>query len=105
MGHSGGRRAAAAAQWCRLRVLAPGAQVVDGNRMVATQYDLSFRVDRDRSPLCKKTFTKEELHDFREVRGGGACQGPLVHPTVQMSANVLYQTHVVGLRCTAGHPE
>jgi hypothetical protein len=43
-------------------------QVVDGNRMVATQYDLSFRVDRDRSLLCKKTFSQDELKEFQEVR-------------------------------------
>ncbi len=36
--------------------------------MVATQYDLSFRVDRDRSLLCKKTFSQDELKEFQEVR-------------------------------------
>lgn len=36
--------------------------------MVATQYDLSFRVDRDRSLLCKKTFKQDELKEFQKVR-------------------------------------
>ena len=42
---------------------------MDGNRMVATQYDLSFRVDRDRSLLCKKAFKQEELKEFQKARG------------------------------------
>ncbi|GAB4814909.1 hypothetical protein N2152v2_001955 [Parachlorella kessleri] len=42
-------------------------EVVDGNRMVATQYDLSFRVDRDRSLLCKKTLAKDELKEFQDA--------------------------------------
>ena len=42
-------------------------EVVDGNRMVATQYDLSFRADKERSTLCKKTLTGDDLAAFRKA--------------------------------------
>lgn len=42
-------------------------QVVDGNRMVATQYDLSFRADKERSTLCQKRLTGDDLTSFRKA--------------------------------------
>ena len=45
----------------------PCAQVVDANRMVATEYDLSFRVDREKTVLCSKKFGDDELKKFRKV--------------------------------------
>eukprot|EP00887_Chlorella_sp_A99_P003316 scaffold26.g3316.t1 len=42
-------------------------EVVDGNRMVATQYDLSFATSRDKTVLCSKKLTKEEVEKFRKA--------------------------------------
>lgn len=42
-------------------------QVVDGNRMVATDYDLSFRVDRDKSVLCTLKLGQDDLAAFRKA--------------------------------------
>ena len=44
------------------------AQVVDGNRLIMTPYDLSFRKDKADAKLCTKTLTKSEIMQFRKVR-------------------------------------
>ena len=43
------------------------AQVVDGNRLIMTPYDLSFRKDKADAKLCTKTLTKSEVMQFRKV--------------------------------------
>ena len=42
-------------------------QVVDGNRLMNTPYDLSFRADRDHVSLCTKMLTQSEIQKFRKV--------------------------------------
>jgi len=42
-------------------------EVVDGNRMIATQYDLSFMVDKKKSVLCKRQLSKDDLEAFRKA--------------------------------------
>ena len=41
--------------------------MVDGNRLIATAYDLSFRKNKERTTLCTKKFTDKELSTFRRV--------------------------------------
>lgn len=41
--------------------------MVDGNRLIHTPYDLSFRVERDHAVLCNKELTQKELTKFRQV--------------------------------------
>lgn len=42
-------------------------EVVDGNRMVATPYDLSFRVDKAKETLCQRHLTQAEVKAFRKA--------------------------------------
>jgi hypothetical protein len=42
-------------------------QVVDGNRLIATPYDLSFKVDTEHKVLCTKTLDAKEIQQFRKV--------------------------------------
>ena len=42
-------------------------QVVDGNRLMNTPYDLSFRADRDHVSLCSRQLTQNEIQKFRKV--------------------------------------
>lgn len=42
-------------------------EVVDGNRMVATQYELSFMSNRDKTTLCKRQLSKDDLKSFRKA--------------------------------------
>ena len=42
-------------------------QVVDGNRLVATPYDLSFRKSIQSAVLCKQQLTSRQLDIFRKV--------------------------------------
>jgi hypothetical protein len=42
-------------------------QVVDGNRMVATEYNLSFKTNKDRTELCNKKLTAAEVEKFRKA--------------------------------------
>jgi hypothetical protein len=42
-------------------------QVVDGNRMIVTPYDLSFRKAKEHAVLCSKQLEKEEVEQFRKV--------------------------------------
>ena len=39
--------------------------------MVATQYDLTFGAGKDKTVLCAKKLTPEEVAKFRKVRGAG----------------------------------
>ena len=43
-------------------------EVVDGNRLVTSAYELDFRVDRDFAKLCTKKLTHDDLEKFRKVR-------------------------------------
>lgn len=43
-------------------------QVVDGNRLMNTPYDLSFRADRDHVSLCSRQLTQSEIQKFRKVK-------------------------------------
>lgn len=43
-------------------------QVVDGNRLIVTPYDLSFRRAQEHAVLCTKNFDKKEVQQFRKVR-------------------------------------
>ena len=47
-------------------------QVVDGNRLVVTPYDLSFRKAQEHAVLCTKQLDKKEVEQFRKV-GSVAC--------------------------------
>lgn len=42
-------------------------EVVDGNRMIATQYDVSFRVDKEKMSLCKRKLSSDDLAAFRKA--------------------------------------
>jgi hypothetical protein len=42
-------------------------EVVDGNRMVATPYELSFKKDKQRTTLCSKTISGDDLDAFRKA--------------------------------------
>lgn len=42
-------------------------EVVDGNRMVATPYDLSFGTSREKTVLCSKKLKPEEIVKFRKA--------------------------------------
>ena len=42
-------------------------QVVDGNRLVATPYDLSFRKSIQSAVLCNQQLTSRQLDIFRRV--------------------------------------
>jgi len=43
-------------------------EVLEGDRMVGTPYDVSFRVDRDNESLCKKELNAKDLKKFRKAR-------------------------------------
>ena len=40
-------------------------EVLEGDRLVGTPYDISFRVDRDNESLCKKTLNSKDLKKIR----------------------------------------
>jgi hypothetical protein len=42
-------------------------EVVDGNRMIATQYDVAFRADKDKTTLCKRKLSSDDLVAFRKA--------------------------------------
>eukprot|EP00884_Botryococcus_braunii_P021685 jgi/Botrbrau1/81/Bobra.0022s0071.1 len=42
-------------------------EVVDGNRLIATPYDLSFKVDKEHAVLCTKTLEAKEIQQFRKA--------------------------------------
>ncbi|KAA6422087.1 MAG: phagocytic receptor 1b-like [Trebouxia sp. A1-2] len=42
-------------------------EVVDGNRLMNTPYDLSFRADRDHVSLCSRQLTQNEIQKFRKA--------------------------------------
>ncbi len=43
-------------------------ELVDGNRLVLTPYDIVFREDRERVTLCTKQLTRREVQQFQAVR-------------------------------------
>jgi len=42
-------------------------EVMDGNRLVSTPYELRFREDKDHAKLCDKALTKKDLASFRKA--------------------------------------
>eukprot|EP00897_Mesotaenium_endlicherianum_P009077 jgi/Mesen1/8198/ME000442S07474 len=42
-------------------------EVIEGDRLVTTMYDVSFRVDKENEKLCPKTLTVEDLRKFRKA--------------------------------------
>lgn len=42
-------------------------QVVDGNRLIATPYNLTFKVDQEHTFLCTKILDAKEIQQFRKV--------------------------------------
>ena len=42
-------------------------EVVDGNRLIHTPYELNFRVERDHTVLCTKELSGKDLKRFRKV--------------------------------------
>ncbi|KAK9803242.1 hypothetical protein WJX73_008999 [Symbiochloris irregularis] len=42
-------------------------EVVDGNRLIETPYDLTFRKDHEHTVLCKRTFTAKEVLQLRKA--------------------------------------
>ena len=42
-------------------------QVVDGNRLIETPYDLSFQKDHEHTTLCKRKFNAKEVAQLRKV--------------------------------------
>ncbi len=47
-------------------------EVVEGNRMASTPYQLNFDIDRHDESICSRTLGVEELDRFRQARRGGA---------------------------------
>ena len=45
----------------------PSLQVVDGNRLIVTPYDLSFQKEHEHTSLCKRKFGTKEIQHFRKV--------------------------------------
>ena len=48
-------------------------ELVDGNRLVLTPYDVAFRENRERVLLCAKELTRKEVQQFQAVRARRAC--------------------------------
>ena len=48
-------------------------EVLEGDRLVGTPYDISFRVDRDNESLCKKTLNSKDLKKFRKAVKDDYC--------------------------------
>jgi len=42
-------------------------EVIDGNRLVSTPYELRFREDKDHAKLCEKTMNAKDLASFRKA--------------------------------------
>ena len=42
-------------------------QVVDGNRLINTLYDITFKQDKEHTVLCSKQLTQSEVAKFRKV--------------------------------------
>ena len=42
-------------------------QVVDGNRLIVTPYDLSFQKEHEHTSLCKKSLEAKEIQQLRKV--------------------------------------
>ena len=42
-------------------------EVIEGDRLATTMYDLSFRVDKELETLCNKRLSKEDLAKFRKA--------------------------------------
>lgn len=42
-------------------------QVLEGDRLVTTPYDMKFREDRDNQVLCKKGLSREDVRAFRDA--------------------------------------
>ena len=63
-------------------------QVVDGNRLIMTPYDLSFRKDKVDAKLCTKKLTKPEIMQFRKVCSLLALQISLGSTSAQVEASL-----------------
>ena len=46
---------------------------MDGNRLIETPYDLSFRKEHEHTVLCKRTFTAKEVLQLRKVGCAICC--------------------------------
>ena len=42
-------------------------EVLEGDRMMSTPYDVSFRVDKEHEELCQKELTAKDLKSFRRA--------------------------------------
>ena len=42
-------------------------EVLEGDRLVTTQYDIRFRVDNPDGKLCQKVLTVEDVRNFRRA--------------------------------------
>jgi Endomembrane protein 70 len=67
-------------------------EVVDGNRLMKTPYNLTFRVERDHTVLCSKELSGKELKKFRKA--SASCFTPttaviLSQQTAAHQANLL----------------
>ena len=57
-------------------------ELVDGNRLVLTPYDIAFMRNRERAALCTKALTRAEVQRFQAVRGRRSVS----RPWLQLSA-------------------
>lgn len=42
-------------------------EVIEGDRLVGTKYDLGFKVDKENEELCSKVLTVDEVRKFRQA--------------------------------------
>ena len=42
-------------------------EVLEGDRLVTTPYDIKFRVDKENELLCSRELTAKDLHKFRKA--------------------------------------
>ena len=57
---------------CRVRLLGANTQcaqwqVLEGDRLVNTPYDIKFRVDKENEDLCSRELTPKDLKKFRKA--------------------------------------
>ena len=50
---------------------------MDGNRLINTLYDITFKQDKEHTVLCSKQLTQSEVAKFRKVSWGS-----LHHPSL-----------------------
>lgn len=78
-------------------------EVLEGDRMTSTEYDLPFRVDKEHEKLCSRTLTVEEVQKFRQAINDDFYfqVSRLVESIQETSTTGIYETNVCTERaCT-----